>query len=64
MARHEHYLAANMGIQSHFKVLDIGCGVGGPAREIGHFTHASFVDFFFGIVRLGYLLPLLQIPSS
>ncbi|KAG0265142.1 Delta(24)-sterol C-methyltransferase [Mortierella polycephala] len=40
MARHEHYLAANMGIQPHFKVLDIGCGVGGPAREIGHFTGA------------------------
>lgn len=40
MARHEHYLAANMGIQPSFKVLDIGCGVGGPAREIGHFTGA------------------------
>ncbi|KAF9366046.1 Delta(24)-sterol C-methyltransferase [Mortierella sp. NVP85] len=40
MARHEHYLAANMGIQPHWKVLDIGCGVGGPAREIGQFTGA------------------------
>ncbi|KAI7817833.1 sterol 24-C-methyltransferase [Gamsiella multidivaricata] len=40
MARHEHYLAANMGIQPTWKVLDIGCGVGGPAREIGHFTGA------------------------
>ncbi|KAI9234303.1 MAG: sterol 24-C-methyltransferase [Podila humilis] len=40
IARHEHLLAANMGIQPHFKVLDIGCGVGGPAREIGHFTGA------------------------
>lgn len=29
-----------MGIQSHHRVLDIGCGVGGPAREIGHFTGA------------------------
>ncbi|KAI8356825.1 sterol 24-C-methyltransferase [Mortierella sp. GBAus27b] len=40
MARHEHYLAANMGIQSNWKVLDIGCGVGGPAREIGQFSGA------------------------
>ncbi|KAF8940047.1 S-adenosyl-L-methionine-dependent methyltransferase [Dissophora ornata] len=40
IARHEHYLAANMGIQPSWKVLDIGCGVGGPAREIGHFTGA------------------------
>ena len=29
-----------MGIQSTWKVLDIGCGVGGPAREIGHFMGA------------------------
>ncbi|KAG0086019.1 Delta(24)-sterol C-methyltransferase [Podila epicladia] len=40
IARHEHYLAANMNIQSSHRVLDIGCGVGGPAREIGHFTGA------------------------
>lgn len=40
MARYEHYLAANMNIQSHYKVLDIGCGVGGPAFEICHFTGA------------------------
>ncbi|KAF9308320.1 Delta(24)-sterol C-methyltransferase, partial [Linnemannia elongata] len=40
IARHEHFLAANMGIQPHHRVLDIGCGVGGPAREIGHFTGA------------------------
>ncbi|KAF9914993.1 Delta(24)-sterol C-methyltransferase [Lobosporangium transversale] len=40
IARHEHYLAASMGVQSHHCVLDIGSGVGGPAREIGHFTGA------------------------
>ncbi|KAF9584984.1 Delta(24)-sterol C-methyltransferase [Lunasporangiospora selenospora] len=40
IARHEHYLAANMQIQAHHRVLDIGSGVGGPAREIGHFTGA------------------------
>ncbi|KAG0335094.1 Delta(24)-sterol C-methyltransferase [Podila horticola] len=40
MVRYEHYLAANMNIQPHYKVLDIGCGVGGPAFEICHFTGA------------------------
>ncbi|KAI9154944.1 sterol 24-C-methyltransferase [Paramyrothecium foliicola] len=40
IARHEHYLALNMGIKKGMKVLDVGCGVGGPAREIVKFTGA------------------------
>ncbi|KAG0040653.1 Delta(24)-sterol C-methyltransferase [Podila clonocystis] len=40
IARYEHYLAANMNIQSHYKVLDIGSGIGGPAFQICHFTGA------------------------
>ena len=40
MARHEHYLAHNIGIRPNMKVLDVGCGVGGPAREIVKFTGA------------------------
>ncbi len=27
------------------KVLDVGCGVGGPAREIAKFTGANIVGF-------------------
>ncbi|KAI4597613.1 Delta(24)-sterol C-methyltransferase [Pestalotiopsis sp. 9143b] len=38
IARHEHYLAHSIGIQSGMKVLDVGCGVGGPAREMVKFT--------------------------
>lgn len=38
IARHEHYLAAKIGIKDGDKVLDVGCGVGGPAREIARFT--------------------------
>ncbi|KAJ5786155.1 ERGosterol biosynthesis methyltransferase [Penicillium pulvis] len=38
LARHEHYLALKMGIQEGQHVLDVGCGVGGPAREIAKFT--------------------------
>ncbi|KAG0036134.1 hypothetical protein BGZ82_004651 [Podila clonocystis] len=40
MARYEHYLAMRAGINAGNRVLDIGCGVGGPAREIAHFTGA------------------------
>ncbi|KAJ6153662.1 Sterol 24-C-methyltransferase [Penicillium chermesinum] len=40
IARHEHYLAMRTGITEGMKVLDVGCGVGGPAREIVKFTDA------------------------
>nr|POF03941.1 sterol 24-c-methyltransferase erg-4 [Quercus suber] len=43
IARHEHYLALKMGIQENMRVLDVGCGVGGPAREIVKFTGANVV---------------------
>ncbi|GAB5590516.1 Delta(24)-sterol C-methyltransferase [Umbelopsis nana] len=40
ISRHEHYLAFKMNIKTNYRVLDVGCGVGGPAREIAHFTGA------------------------
>jgi sterol 24-C-methyltransferase len=43
IARHEHYLALKMGIQENWRVLDVGCGVGGPAREMIKFTGANIV---------------------
>lgn len=38
IARHEHYLAHMMSLREGMKVLDVGCGVGGPAREITKFA--------------------------
>jgi len=35
--RHEHYLALRLGLTKGWRVLDVGCGVGGPARNIAHF---------------------------
>ncbi|CAB16897.1 Sterol 24-C-methyltransferase erg6 [Schizosaccharomyces pombe] len=43
IARHEHYLAYRMGIKPGSRVLDVGCGVGGPAREITEFTGCNLV---------------------
>jgi len=43
IARHEHYLAHMMGLRDGMKVLDVGCGVGGPAREIAKFAGVNIV---------------------
>ena len=43
VARHEHYLALKMNIEEGSRVLDVGCGVGGPAREIAKFTGANII---------------------
>ncbi|THU81749.1 delta-sterol C-methyltransferase [Dendrothele bispora CBS 962.96] len=56
LARHEHYLAHNMSLKPGMKVLDVGCGVGGPAREIAQFTDCQVVglnnnDFQIGRAR-------------
>lgn len=50
LARHEHYLAYKLGIEEGMEVLDVGCGVGGPAREIVRFTGCNVV----GINNNGY----------
>mmetsp|Transcript_27187 Transcript_27187/g.69212 ORF Transcript_27187/g.69212 Transcript_27187/m.69212 type:complete len:346 (+) Transcript_27187:90-1127(+) len=39
--RHEHFLALRLGLKPGHKVLDVGCGIGGPMREIALFSGAS-----------------------
>lgn len=39
--RHEHYLAGRLGVNRDSEILDCGCGVGGPARNIARFTGAK-----------------------
>jgi len=41
LMRHEHYLGMKLGLKPGMKVLDVGCGVGGPMREIARFSGAS-----------------------
>eukprot|EP00735_Rhodelphis_limneticus_P009909 TRINITY_DN2890_c3_g1::TRINITY_DN2890_c3_g1_i1::g.5819::m.5819 TRINITY_DN2890_c3_g1::TRINITY_DN2890_c3_g1_i1::g.5819 ORF type:complete len:371 (-),score=42.58,sp/Q54I98/SMT1_DICDI/41.80/3e-86,Sterol_MT_C/PF08498.5/1.3e-20,Methyltransf_31/PF13847.1/1.1e-15,Methyltransf_23/PF13489.1/1.9e-15,CMAS/PF02353.15/3.7e-13,Methyltransf_11/PF08241.7/4.2e+03,Methyltransf_11/PF08241.7/2.2e-10,Methyltransf_18/PF12847.2/7.9e+03,Methyltransf_18/PF12847.2/3.4e-10,Methyltransf_12/PF08242.7/5.9e+03,Methyltransf_12/ len=40
LLRHEHYMALRLGLKEGTRVLDLGCGVGGPLRNIAHFTGA------------------------
>merc|ERR1711998_110881 len=39
--RHEYYLAGKLGVNKGGHILDCGCGVGGPARNIHRFTQAK-----------------------
>ncbi|GAA5997946.1 sterol methyltransferase [Rhodotorula paludigena] len=43
IARHEHYLAHMANLKPGMRVLDVGCGVGGPAREISRFSDCEVV---------------------
>ncbi|MCC6808018.1 MAG: methyltransferase domain-containing protein [Deltaproteobacteria bacterium] len=43
IARHEHWLAAQLNLKPGMKVLDVGCGVGGPMRAIARFSGATVV---------------------
>jgi len=39
--RHEYYLAGRLGVNQASTLLDCGCGIGGPARNIARFTDAN-----------------------
>jgi hypothetical protein len=39
LKRHEHFLALKLKIEKDTKVLDVGCGIGGPMREIALFSN-------------------------
>uniref|UniRef100_A0A0E0F4W4 Methyltransferase n=1 Tax=Oryza meridionalis TaxID=40149 RepID=A0A0E0F4W4_9ORYZ len=41
LKRREHFLALQLGLKKGMKVLDVGCGIGGPLREIARFSSAS-----------------------
>jgi sterol 24-C-methyltransferase len=43
IARHEHWLAAQLRLRPGMTVLDVGCGVGGPMRAIARFSGATVV---------------------
>ena len=43
MIRHQHFLADRLALEPGMQVVDLGCGVGGPARNIARHSGASIV---------------------
>jgi sterol 24-C-methyltransferase len=43
ISRHEQYLATRLGLRPGLTALDIGCGVGGPMREVIRCTGAKVI---------------------
>ena len=43
LKRHQHYVALRLGLEPRQRVLDAGCGIGGPMREIARFSGARVV---------------------
>uniref|UniRef100_A0A7N0U2U8 SAM-dependent methyltransferase Erg6/SMT-type domain-containing protein n=1 Tax=Kalanchoe fedtschenkoi TaxID=63787 RepID=A0A7N0U2U8_KALFE len=41
MKRYEHFIALQLALKPGQKVLDVGCGIGGPLREIARFSLTS-----------------------
>lgn len=39
--RHEHFLSRKLGLEPGMEVLDVGCGVGGPLRNIARYSGAK-----------------------
>lgn len=43
ITRHQHFIAHMLGLRPGMRVADLGCGVGGPLREIARFSGAKIL---------------------
>ena len=59
--RHEYFLAGKLGVRKGDKVLDCGCGVGGPLRNIARFTRADITGVTLNQVQKCIILFVLKI---
>lgn len=53
LQRHEYYLGGRLGVSSGAKVLDCGCGIGGPYRNIAKFTGADITGITINEYQVG-----------
>jgi sterol 24-C-methyltransferase len=53
IAAHQHLLGNALGLQTGMKVLDVGCGVGGPQRELASRFGASITGLNINEYQIG-----------
>jgi sterol 24-C-methyltransferase len=53
MAGHQHYLGEALGLKPGMRVLDVGCGVGGPQRTLAKRFGAAIVGLNISEYQLG-----------
>ena len=53
LARSEHYLALRLGLEPGMVVADLGCGIGGPMREVARFSGAKVVGVNSSAYQIG-----------
>ena len=53
IANHEYFLGEAIGLRPNMKVLDVGCGVGGPQRALARKFGASIVGLNINEYQLG-----------
>ena len=51
--RHEHFLADQLGLKPAMHVLDVGCGIGGPMRNLARYSGARFTGVNINAHQLG-----------
>ncbi len=53
LIRHQHFLADRLELGPEMQVLDLGCGVGGPMRNIAHHSGASLIGINNNAYQIG-----------
>lgn len=63
LARSERYLACRLDLEPGMVAADLGCGIGGPMREIARFSGAKIVGININAYQLSRAEKLSQIPE-
>ncbi len=53
ISRHQHFLAARMGLRPGIRAIDVGCGIGGPMRGVARFSGCNVLGINNNVYQIG-----------